>query len=190
MTLHKCQEAQADPLLCQNSHQGKEQTTFALYRPHFYLKLKEMRSRETPTTVCESQLGRHDCLLAPPYFAELVYKWQHPAQVHPHASAISIEMCSAFCCLAAGSRCTLCLLRLNLRGIVSPHLGWRAAHFKSNGVMQEPLTASFYTGTVCCPIDGLESRICSYAILEKKTRSFSLHACKTVPLHWTSNLSL
>lgn len=39
MTMHKCQVAQAAPLLCQNGHKEKEQTTFALYRQHFYLKL-------------------------------------------------------------------------------------------------------------------------------------------------------
>lgn len=63
MTMHKCQEAQADPLLCQNGHKEKEQTTFARYRPHFYLKLKKMRFKGTPTTVCESGRGGHDCLL-------------------------------------------------------------------------------------------------------------------------------
>lgn len=57
MTMHKCQEAQANPLLCQNGHKEKEQTTFALYRPHFYLKLKKMWLKETQTTVCESVLG-------------------------------------------------------------------------------------------------------------------------------------
>lgn len=49
MTVHKCQEAQADPLLCQNGHKTKEQTAFALCRPPFYLKLK-------PTNACESGL--------------------------------------------------------------------------------------------------------------------------------------
>lgn len=72
---------------------------------------------------------------APPYFAELVYKWQHPARVHPHTSAISIVMHSVFYCLGTSAGCTVCLLRLSLRGIVSPRLDLRAAHLKSNTMM-------------------------------------------------------
>lgn len=104
--------------------------------------LRRCGLKETPTTVCASVLCRN-----------LFYKWQHPAQVHPHASAISIAMCSVFDCWTASSGCTVCLLHLNLRGIVSPHLGERVAHLKSQWCKSMLLHFSTLALSIVPPMD-------------------------------------